>query len=89
MNVDKLPGLGPKSTLWLNKIDIVTKDDLEKVGPVLTMIRLEREGFNPGLNMLYALVGAVEGIHWQEVARSRKAELVLALDSARELDKLS
>ena len=87
MNVENLPGLGPKSALWLNKIDIFTKENLEKLGPVMAMIRLERAGFNPGLNMLYALVGALEGIHWQEVARSRKAELVLALDAARELDK--
>ncbi len=38
--------------------------------------------------MLYALVGALEGEHWQEVARLQKGELLLALDAARELDKL-
>lgn len=39
--------------------------------------------------MLYALVGALEGGHWQEIAHTRKGELVLALDAARELEKLN
>jgi len=39
--------------------------------------------------MLYALVGALEDLNWQEVARSQRGELVLALDTARELDKLT
>lgn len=89
MDIETLPGLGAKSALWLNQIDITTKEELERVGPVMAMIRLQRAGINPGMNMLYALVGALEGIHWQEVARSRKGELVLALDAARELERLS
>lgn len=89
MNIENLPGLGPKSALWLNQIGIFTKDDLEKTGPVSTMIRLENAGIKPGMNMLYALVGALEDLHRQEVARLQRGELVLALDAARELDKLS
>ncbi|WP_083699975.1 TfoX/Sxy family DNA transformation protein [Shewanella sp. UCD-KL12] len=70
------------------KIGIFTKDDLASTGPVTAMIRLEHAGIKPGINMLYALVGALEGEHWQEVARLQKGELLLALDAARELDKL-
>lgn len=88
MQVENLPGLGPKSSTWLNEIGIYTRDDLITTAPVTIMVRLERVGKSPGLNMLYALVGAVEGIHWQEIARTRKAELVLALDAARELERL-
>jgi len=88
MQVENLPGLGPKSAKWLNEINIFTREDLITSAPVTIMVRLERAGITPGLNMLYALVGAIEGIHWQEVARKRKAELVLALDAARELEKL-
>ncbi|WP_041421743.1 TfoX/Sxy family protein [Shewanella sediminis] len=88
MQVEELPGLGPRSAKWLNQIGIYTRDDLIKAGPVTIMVRMERAGITPGLNMLYALVGAIEGIHWQEVTRTRKAELVLALDAARELEKL-
>ncbi|WP_299791495.1 TfoX/Sxy family protein [uncultured Shewanella sp.] len=88
MQLEALPGLGPKSAKWLNQIGIYTRDDLITTGPVETMVRLERAGIKPGLNMLYALVGAIEGLNWQEVARTRKAELVLSLDAARELEKL-
>ena len=89
MNVDKLPNLGPKSAVWLNNIGIHTRAELHAVGPITAMIRLERAGHTSSLNMLYALVGALDGVHWQEIAHTRKGELVLALDAARELEKLS
>ncbi len=89
MNIENLPGLGPKSAAWLHRVDIFSKEDLQRLGPITAIIRLERAGIKPGLNMLYALVGALEGVHWQQVARAQKGELVLALDAARELEKLS
>ncbi|TRY15581.1 TfoX/Sxy family protein [Shewanella hanedai] len=89
VNVDKLPNLGPKSTAWLNNIGIYTRAELHAVGPITAMIRLERAGHTSSLNMLYALVGVLEGVHWQEIAHTRKGELVLALDAARELEKLN
>ena len=89
MNVDKLPNLGPKSAVWLNNIRIHTRAELHAVGPITAMIRLERAGHTSSLNMLYALVGALDGVHWQEIAHTRKGELVLALDAARELEKLN
>ena len=89
MKVEQLAGLGPKSAAWLNNIGIYTRAELHAVGPITAMIRLERAGHTSSLNMLYALVGALEGVHWQEIAHTRKGELVLALDAARELEKLS
>lgn len=33
-----------------------------------------------GLNSIYAILDARENIHWQEVARTRKSEILMRLD---------
>ena len=32
------------------------------------------------LNFLYALIGAIDDVHWQEVKRTRRTEILLRLD---------
>lgn len=84
-----LPGLGPKSEQMLKKVGIHTQDELFQLGPVNAYLRLQRESTTkPSLNFLYALVGAVEGRPWQQVAQQDKARLLMELEGLAELEKM-
>ena len=87
--VQNLLNLGMKSTECLREIGIYTKSDLIELGPVEAYIKLKTESQNmrPSLNLLYAMVGAVKGIHWQEIARNHKEELLEQLEGYEELEE--
>ena len=83
-----LPGLGPASARRLAALGLGTRGDLERVGALGTMLALERhEGRRPSLNLLYAMVGALEGRPWQAVAREERLSLLLALDAHDERER--
>jgi len=83
--MEHLPNVGPKSRAWLAAIGIDTIDDLRRIGPVPAYAALKRSYGGVSLNLLYALVGAVDGMHWLEVKRQRRLELLLQLeDHARD-----
>jgi DNA transformation protein len=70
---------------WLEQAGIPTLAHLSAIGAIDTYLRVEALGVKPGLNLLYALDGAIRGEHWLEAKRLRKTELLLALSAAREL----
>lgn len=72
--------LGIRTTQWLASIGIATPSQLRRVGPIAAFVRLKRTHRGVSLNALYALVGAVEGRHWTEVRRTRRLDLLLAVD---------
>jgi hypothetical protein len=74
----KLRNIGPKSAAWLRQTGIRTQADLEAVGALAAYVRVKRAGFKPSLNLLYALEGAILGVHWQDIPDERRSELVLA-----------
>ena len=45
-------------------------------------MKVRRAGFKPSLNLLYALEGALQNCHWQEVPDTRRTELVSAAEAA-------
>lgn len=84
-----LPGLGPKSEAWLIEVGITSPEVLRAVGPIGAFIALRKHcSTRPGMNFLYALVGATEGKHWLAVAREEKSQLIMALEGYRELEQL-
>jgi DNA transformation protein len=85
-----LPGLGPKSLQCLHEVGIYTKSDLEAIGPVKAYVLMARNctRLKPSLNLLYALVGALEGVHWREIAKKEKGRLLVELDGYREMERL-
>lgn len=89
--LEALKGLGPKSSAALKAIGINTRLDLEKLGPVKTFIKLQKEStlIKPSLNFLYALVGALEDRDWKDVAKKEKQRLLIELDSYQELNSLT
>lgn len=80
VDIDRLLNLGPQSAKWLKRVGIETRDDLERVGPLqaFTLVR-DREP-KVTLNLLWALVGALEGYRWDEVPEELKALLLQELD---------
>ena len=82
MSVPKLRNIGPKSAAWLRQVGLRTRDDLAATGPVEAYMRVRRAGFRPGLNLLYAIEGALNDCHWQDVPQERRDELVAAAESA-------
>lgn len=75
-----LNGLGPKSTAALAAIGIRTAAQLKARDPFDVYARLKRRDPRVSLNMLYGLIGAVEGIHWLDVKRTRRTAILLRLD---------
>lgn len=88
-SIAQLPGLGLKSEQWLAEVGIVNVAQLKQKGAVRAYLMLEQGcSTKPSLNFFYAMVGALEGRRWQDVAREDKARLLVELESYREMDKL-
>ena len=78
----KLRNIGPKSAAWLRQVGLRTREDLAEAGTVEAYMRVRRAGFKPGLNLLYAIEGALNDCHWQDVSEPRRGELVAAAEAA-------
>jgi DNA transformation protein and related proteins len=81
-HADKLRNIGPKSAAWLRQVGLRSREDLAAAGTVEAFMRVKRAGFKPTLNLLYAIEGALQDCHWQEISESRRGELVQAADAA-------
>lgn len=78
----KMRNIGPKSAAWLRQVGLRTPEDLAEAGPLEAFMRVKRAGFKPSLNLLYALEGALQDCHWQEVPDERRVELVEQAEAA-------
>jgi TfoX-like protein len=85
MTAVKMRNIGPKSAAWLRQVGLRTLDDLAAIGTVEAFMRVKRAGFKPGLNLLYAIEGALLDCHWQEIPDERRQELILAAGAATAL----
>ena len=81
----ELKGIGPRCLSLLNQVGIHTVAELRQVGAVEAYLRIiEETDFSAHLALLYALVGAVEDRHWQEVAQTEKVRLRAELEGLQE-----
>ncbi|MBZ4040545.1 TfoX/Sxy family protein [Novilysobacter selenitireducens] len=78
MSTEKMRNIGPKSAAWLRQVGLRTREELAEAGTVEAFMRVKRAGFKPTLNLLYAIEGALQDCHWQEVPDARRQELVSA-----------
>lgn len=78
----KMRNIGPKSAAWLRQVGLRTHEDLKTEGALNAFMRVKRAGFKPSLNLLYALEGALQDCHWQEVTEQRRSELVAGAEAA-------
>ncbi len=87
--ISNLPGLGPVSEKLLASIGINSAAELRQLGPVNAYLQLEHAQRKPqSLNLLYAMVAALEQKHWTQIAREEKSRLLTELDGAREYRKV-
>jgi DNA transformation protein len=75
-----LKGFGPKSEEILAKVGITNVTEFMAIEPYQLYKKLKAEVKGTGLNSMYAILGAREGINWQEVAKTRKTEILMTLD---------
>lgn len=80
MRLRNLKGFGPKSEEILAEVNINNVDDFMAIDPFDLYKRLKENVKGTGLNSIYAIIGAREDIHWQEVAKTRKEEILYRLD---------
>lgn len=84
----KIRNVGPKSAAWLRQVGVRSLDDLRSTGVVETFMKVKRAGFRPSLNLLYAMQGALDDCHWADLAEDVKASLVLAAESAEQVNPI-
>lgn len=80
MRLRDLKGFGPKSEEILSKVNITSVEDFMATDPYDLYKELKMKVKGTGLNSIYAIIGAQEGLHWQEVSRTRKSEILMILD---------
>lgn len=80
MRIRDLEGLGPKSEIMLASIDVDSADEFKRSDAFDMYRRLKEKNISVSLNMLYAMLGAQEGVGWQNIARDRKTEILMRLD---------
>lgn len=76
-----LKNIGAASVNILHAVGIHSVDDLKEVGPVETYMRIKNRGINVSKVMLYALQGALDNTHWNDLSPQEKAELIEAADT--------
>jgi len=80
-DIESLANLGPKSAAMLANVGVTTLEELRALGAVAAYIRAKRAGHNKvSLNLLWALEGALIGMHWRDVAREHRTRLLMALE---------
>lgn len=75
-----LKGFGPKSEDILAQVDIHSVDEFMAIDPYELYANLKEKVNGTGLNSIYAIIGARDNLHWQEVSRTRKEEILMRLD---------
>lgn len=80
MRIRDLKGFGPKSEEIFANVNIHSVEEFMAKDPYELYAQLKRDVKGTGLNSIYAIIGARENIHWQEVSRTRKEEILMRLD---------
>jgi DNA transformation protein len=75
-----IPGLGPKSCAALAAIGIRSLTELRRRNLYTVYGKLKARDRSVSLNFLYGMIAAVEGVHWRDVQRNRRTEILLRLD---------
>jgi DNA transformation protein and related proteins len=70
-----LPNIGKTLADKLYQAGISSFNELKSVGSENAFIRLKTIDTNACLNMLYAIEGAIQGIRWHNLDKSKMTEL--------------
>lgn len=75
-----LKGFGPKSEEILAQVEIHSVEQFMQTDAFELYAALKEKVKGTGLNSIYAILGAQQDLHWQEVARTQKYEILMRLD---------
>ena len=75
-----LRNLGPASMRMLAAAGITRPAQLRRLGAAAAYVRVKRASSGASLNLLYALAGALDGTDWRAVKRTRRLELLTAVE---------
>ncbi len=78
----QLKNLGAASVNILHAIGVNSYSDLNDMGPVEAYIRIKARGIHVSKVMLYALQGALLGVHWNDLEPDLKQRLVAEVEEA-------
>ncbi len=78
--LSELRGLGPVSLQMLVGAGITTAAQLRKADLFKLYAKIKAQYPRTSINLLYALLGAVEDKDWREVARERRTEVLMRLE---------
>lgn len=84
---DTLRNLGPRSREMLAAAGIHSIADLTARGAVRAWDDVRRAGQPASLNLLWALVGALDGRDWRDVARNDRLDLLMQIEAIAEARK--
>ncbi len=75
-DVNTITNLGSATVKMLHEVGINSYDDLKKAGPVEVYLRIQRRNIHVSKVMLYALQGALQDTHWNELDPKLKQQLL-------------
>jgi DNA transformation protein len=79
-DVASLKGLGPKSSVALRSIGISSIEELRARDPFEVYAEIKKNVPGTSMNFLYALIGALEDVPWQQIKRTRRVSILLRLE---------
>lgn len=71
-----LRNLGKTSVQWLRATGIHTAEDLRQRGPVAAYCAVRARGFRASRTLLFAIAGALQDIHWNQLDPEYKQQLL-------------
>jgi DNA transformation protein and related proteins len=80
MPAHELPGLGPKSRQMLASAGVHSAAQLRQADLFALYGAIKSRHRSASLNLLYGLIGAVQGRDWRDVARQDRTSVLLRLD---------
>ncbi|MCR1974706.1 TfoX/Sxy family protein [Clostridium sporogenes] len=73
--LSKLPNIGKEVESQLNKIGILTYDELKDIGTEQAWLKIQEIDSSACIHRLLALEGAIQGVKKTALPQERKAEL--------------
>lgn len=75
-----LRNLGKTSVQWLRATGIHSAEELRRRGPVVAYCAVRARGFRASRALLFAIAGALQDIHWNELDPDYKQQLLQQLE---------
>lgn len=85
----QLKNLGAASVNILHAVGVNSYDDLRHLGPVEAYLRIKQRGIHVSKVLLYALQGALLGVHWNDLDPQLKQQLVAEVDQQEQARQAS